>query len=95
MTEKQFKARVIDNENAYIEIDGIQCYIDPSNVYDVESKLNKLNDKNEQLKQFKQSVFDLIDKKIEAHKDDISKYGSCYGAYLEDKLNELKEELKK
>ena len=37
-----------------------------------------------------QRVFDVIDKKIEAHKDNISKYGFCYGAYLENKLNELK-----
>lgn len=41
-----------------------------------------------------ENVINLIDKKIESHKDDISSYGSMYGAYLEDRLNELKKELK-
>ena len=42
MAEKHFKARILDEENAYIEIDGVQCYIEPCDIYHVESKLNEL-----------------------------------------------------
>lgn len=56
MTNKQFKSQRIGDEFAYIEIDGIQCYIDVGDDIIVEDKLNELFNEKEQLKQEIQKI---------------------------------------
>ena len=84
MTEKQFKSFRIGDEFAYIEIDGIQCYVDVGDDVIIEDKLNKLFNEKEQLKadnnrlvnetakiigENQKRVLDLIDKKIKELKN--------------------------
>lgn len=60
----------------------------------LEKTIEGNNQEIDELNDFKDNVFKVIDKFIEAYKDDISSYGSCYGMYLADKLELLKQELK-
>lgn len=64
MTMNKFIVHEIDEFDSYIEIDGVQCYMDTVTAYNIAEKLNELHNKNIQLEQFKEYVFEDIDRQM-------------------------------
>ena len=56
MNKKQFESFRIDDELAYIEIDGFQCYVDVGDDLIIVDKLNELFNEKEQLEQEIQKI---------------------------------------
>lgn len=94
-----------DNDTGKLSIINMENNKEYKDLFDACAELNQLKHKNIILEEeiiaiekakdyFYDKVFQVIDKFIENYSNDISSYGSCYGAYLEDKLELMKKELK-